>query len=131
MIDKPHRSEKPSLTQRLARELVAIWMAVSDPRTPLAAKIVGWLVVAYAVSPIDLIPDFIPVIGLIDDALIVPAGLWLVERLTGPVLMAEFRAAAHETGEHPVMRWGVLIVIAAWAAMLLIALYGWHVASSN
>ena len=130
-MPQPDNTDKPSLAERLATELVAIWLAVRDPRTPMLAKIAGWLVVAYAVSPIDLIPDFIPVIGLLDDALIVPAGLWLVERLTGATLMAEFRAAARQGGEHPAMRWGALIVLGLWAALLLAALYGWHVAAEN
>ena len=68
-MPQPDNTDKPSLAERLATELVAIWLAVRDPRTPMLAKIAGWLVVAYAVSPIDLIPDFIPVIGLLDAGL--------------------------------------------------------------
>jgi len=67
-----------------------------DPRTPLAAKLVMVLVLAYALSPIDLIPDFIPVLSYLDDLLLLPLGIALALRLVPPAVLAEHRAAAHE-----------------------------------
>ncbi|MET0373543.1 MAG: YkvA family protein [Rhizorhabdus sp.] len=78
----------------LRRDVVALWIAARDPRTPLRAKLVAGAVAAYALSPIDLIPDIIPVLGLLDDVLIVPVGIWLALRWVPPALMAEYRATA-------------------------------------
>src|SRR3546814_6798617 len=86
----------------------------SDRRTPWAARIVGLLIAAYALSPIDLVPDFIPVLGLVDDAVLIPAGVWLFERLISPALMAEHRAAAEAAARRPVQWSGVLIVLVLW-----------------
>ena len=96
-----------SFTHRIRVEAHAVWLAVRDPRTPLLAKLVGLLVAAYALSPIDLIPDFIPVLG--------PAGVWLFARLVPPALLAEHRAAAEAASARPVSKWGIAIVIALWA----------------
>jgi uncharacterized membrane protein YkvA (DUF1232 family) len=81
----------------LKRDIVALWLAARDPRVPWYAKAMAGAVAAYALSPIDLIPDFIPVLGYLDDLLIVPAGIWLAVRMIGPELMAEFRARASDT----------------------------------
>jgi uncharacterized membrane protein YkvA (DUF1232 family) len=80
---------------------------------------------AYALSPIDLIPDFIPVLGLLDDLILVPAGLWLARRLIPPALMAEFRAAAAR--DLPASRGAAAIVIAVWLACAAAIL--WSVAA--
>ena len=80
--------------RRLKRDVVALWIAARDPRTPLAAKLVAGAVAAYALSPIDLIPDFIPILGYLDDLIIVPAGIWLALRLIPASLMMEFRSQA-------------------------------------
>lgn len=74
--------------------------------------------VAYALSPIDLIPDVIPVLGYLDDLILVPVGVWLAVRLTGPVLMAEFRSRAAQLTARPVSRAGAVAVVATWAAAL-------------
>lgn len=79
--------------RRIKRDVVALWIAAHDPRTPLAAKLVAGAVAAYALSPIDLIPDFIPVLGYFDDLLIVPLGIMWAVRLVPPLLMDEFREA--------------------------------------
>ena len=105
----------PSLAHRIRTEAHAVWFAVRDPRTPLLAKLVGLLVTAYALSPIDLIPDFIPVLGLVDDAILIPLGVWLFERLIPPALFAEHRARAEIETQRPVSWAGVLIVLAIWA----------------
>ena len=113
--------------RRLKRDVVAISLAVRDPRVPWYAKAVGVCVVAYALSPIDLIPDFIPVLGLLDDLVLVPIGLLLVVCLIPADVLAEHRAAAAAVVERPVSRAGATAVIAVWAltAALLAALAGW------
>ncbi len=116
MSGRPDRTTEPSLLQSLKREVHAAWLAARDPRCPWHARALGLLVTAYALSPIDLIPDFIPVLGLIDDALIVPAGLWLFVKLLPPGLMDEHRAAAARAEGRPRSRWGWAIVGACWLA---------------
>ena len=111
-----------SFTHRIRIEAHAVWLAVRDPRTPLFAKLVGLLVAAYALSPIDLIPDFIPVLGLIDDAILIPAGVWLFEKLVPAYLLAEHRATAAAAAERPVSKWGIAIVLALWA-LIAFAVY--------
>src|SRR5580765_3620072 len=80
--------------RELKTQLLTLWYCRADPRTPLAAKILAALVVAYAISPIDLIPDFIPVLGQLDDLLIVPLGIYLALRLIPPEVLQEARAKA-------------------------------------
>lgn len=106
----------PTLAHRIRVEAHAIWLAVRDPRTPLAARALGLLVAAYAFSPIDLIPDFIPVLGLVDDIVLIPLGVWLFEKMVPPALFAEHRARAEAETQRPVSWAGVLIVLALWAA---------------
>ena len=103
----------------LRRDVVALILAVRDPRTPLTARIIAALVVAYALSPIDLIPDFVPVLGYLDDLIIVPLGLALVLRLVPAALMAEYRASALQ---QPVSRlgWiGLVIVVMLWVGVAM------------
>ncbi|PKP89432.1 MAG: hypothetical protein CVT77_17870 [Alphaproteobacteria bacterium HGW-Alphaproteobacteria-16] len=109
-----------SLGHRIRVEAHTVWLAVRDPRTPLLAKLVGLLVAAYAFSPIDLIPDFIPILGLLDDVLLIPAGVWLFARMVPPELMAEHRATAEAAATRPVSRWGIAIVLAIWALAALL-----------
>ncbi|MCC6534491.1 MAG: DUF1232 domain-containing protein [Burkholderiales bacterium] len=78
----------------LQRDVHALWLAARDPRTPWYAKWLALAIAAYAVSPIDLIPDFIPLLGLLDDLLIVPIGLWIVLRMIPTQVLDEHRAAA-------------------------------------
>jgi uncharacterized membrane protein YkvA (DUF1232 family) len=105
----------------LKRDAIALFLAARDPRTPWYAKVLAGLVAAYALSPIDLIPDFIPVVGYLDDLILVPAGIWAVVRLIPVDLMREFRAEAARLEARPKSRAGAAFVIAAWltAAMLL------------
>lgn len=107
----------------LKRDALALWLAARDPRTPLAAKLIAGAVAAYAFSPIDLIPDFIPVLGLLDDLLIVPAGIWLALRLIPPTLMDEFRTRAAAWADRPVSRRAAAAIVLLWIAA--IALCGW------
>jgi uncharacterized membrane protein YkvA (DUF1232 family) len=113
----------------LKRDIVALWLAARDPRVPWYAKATAGAVAAYALSPIDLIPDFIPVLGYLDDLLIVPAGIWLAIRMIDPVLMAEFRARASEASQ-PRSRIAVIVIVLLWLAAAALAvsvarLAGW------
>ena len=102
--------------------MLALWLAARDARTPLFAKVLAGAVAAYALSPIDLIPDFIPVLGLLDDLLIVPLGIWFAMKLIPSALMAEFRKRASRLAERPNSMVGMLFVLAVWLA--LAALFG-------
>lgn len=106
----------------LKRDVVALWLAARDPRVPWYAKAVAALVAAYALSPIDLIPDFIPLLGYLDDLILVPAGILLAVRLVPAALMAEFRAKAQSRAAAPASRAGAAGIVALWvgAAALLI-----------
>ena len=86
---------------RVRREATVLYRACRDPRTPWVAKALGVAVVAYALSPIDLIPDFIPVIGWIDDLLLVPLGLLAVRAMIPRDVLAEYRARAGELSGPP------------------------------
>lgn len=112
--------------RKLKRDVGALWLAARDKRTPKLAKFVALATAAYALSPIDLIPDFVPVLGLLDDLILVPVGLWLALRLIPPDLMAEFRAAA-ETRAPPLSRGAAGVVIALW--VLSAAALVWAVAA--
>lgn len=111
--------------RKLRRDGVALWIAARDPRVPWYAKALAGAVAAYALSPIDLIPDFIPVLGHLDDLLIVPAGIWLVVRLVPAELMAEFREAAERRAERPTSRVAAAAVVLSWtvAAAALVWLF--------
>jgi uncharacterized membrane protein YkvA (DUF1232 family) len=101
--------------RRIKRDVTALYLAATDPRVPWYAKAVAMAVAAYAVSPIDLIPDFVPVLGYLDDIVIVPLGILLAVKLVPPGLMAEFREAAVQTGaQRAVSRWGAVIIVALW-----------------
>ena len=107
----------------IKRDSVAIWIAARDPRVPWYAKVLAGAVAAYALSPIDLIPDFIPVLGYLDDVIIVPAGILLTIRMMPAGLMDEFRAEAARREGRPTSRAGAAFVVLLWLAA--IALTGW------
>ncbi|WP_432768313.1 MAG: DUF1232 domain-containing protein [Sphingopyxis sp.] len=106
------------LGHRLAVEAHAAWLAARDPRTPIVARVLAIAVAAYALSPIDLIPDFIPVLGWLDDLLIVPLGLWAVRRMIPDTLWAELHAAAETAGDRPSSRVGMGFILLLWAGLL-------------
>jgi uncharacterized membrane protein YkvA (DUF1232 family) len=111
--------------KRLKRDVHALWLAARDPRTPWHAKALALLVAAYALSPIDLIPDFIPVVGYLDDLIIAPAGIMLVVWLIPPPLMEEFRATASEAQSRPRSKLAASVFITIWiscAGLLIYAL---------
>jgi uncharacterized membrane protein YkvA (DUF1232 family) len=122
------RAKGASLVHRLRVDAHAAWLAARDPRTPWYARAFGVAVTAYALSPIDLIPDFIPILGLLDDALLIPMGLWLFVKMLPDGLFAEHRAAAAAAAERPGSAAGALIVVALWivAAGLTAWLWSWN-----
>lgn len=103
----------------IKRDVLALWIAARDRRTPVLAKLIAGAVATYALSPIDLIPDFIPVLGYLDDLVIVPLGILLAVRLIPPPLMQEFRDKA-AVRERPVSRAGQIAIISLWLLTLVL-----------
>lgn len=108
----------------LKSEAYAIYIAARDPRTPWYVKALIFFVVAHTFSPIDLIPDFIPVLGYLDDLIITPGGIWLAVRLIPPEVMVEARAtAAAREREGSLGKVGAVIVISTWIVVATAILY--------
>jgi uncharacterized membrane protein YkvA (DUF1232 family) len=108
----------------LKRDLIALYLAARDPRVPWPAKLVAACVAAYALSPIDLIPDFIPVLGYLDDLVLVPLGIALAIRLIPPAIWEDLRAsAAARTAARPTSRVGAAVIVVIWIALGLAALW--------
>jgi uncharacterized membrane protein YkvA (DUF1232 family) len=107
----------------LKRETLALYLAARDPRTPWYARAVVAAVAAYALSPIDLIPDFIPVLGLMDDVFLLPLGITLALRLIPEDVIGECRARAADAfaAGRPVSRSAALTIVAIWGGILLLA----------
>jgi uncharacterized membrane protein YkvA (DUF1232 family) len=111
----------------IKRDVIALWIAARDPRVPWYAKALAMAVAAYALSPIDLIPDFIPVLGYLDDLLIVPLGILLVVLLIPAALMAEFRTQAATLRIRPRSLIAAAIIITLWiAATALLVWWLWR-----
>jgi uncharacterized membrane protein YkvA (DUF1232 family) len=106
--------------KRIKRDGVTLWFAGKHPRTPWHAKVLGVFVVAYALSPIDLIPDFIPVLGYVDDVLLLPGLIWLTIKLLPTEVLAECRAQADDwmqtKGAKPSSRVGAVCIVLLWLA---------------
>lgn len=121
-----------SLKQRaraLKAESLALLLAARDPRTPWLAKLLIVLVVAYALSPIDLVPDFIPVLGYLDDLVLVPLGVMLAIRLVPPEVLADCRGRAGEmVGRAKRIGWIAAAVISAFWLAVGFWLYSWWTA---
>jgi len=111
--------------QHLKTETYALYLAYRDPRTPLYAKALAALVVAYALSPIDLIPDFIPVLGYLDDLLLLPLGIWLTLRMIPREVILECRerAAAVTLGRSREGRLAKIVITAIWAIGFVIFVF--------
>lgn len=125
MLNNPAMSGKPldrarAWARSLKRDVVALSLAAREPRVPWYAKAVAAAVAAYALSPIDLIPDFVPVLGYLDDLIIVPLGIMLAAKLIPPAIMADLRAKAIQE-RRPNSRAGLLVVISIWTAAAVIA----------
>ena len=101
----------------LKRDAYAVYLAARDPNTPWYVKVLAIVVAAYAFSPIDLIPDFIPILGYLDDLILVPFGIWLVVSLIPEQAMAEYRARASEVMQRPHDgKIAAIAIIAIWIA---------------
>lgn len=101
-----------------------LYLAYRDPRTPWATRLLAMLIVAYALSPLDLIPDFIPILGYLDDFILVPLGITLALRLIPPAVMADCRERASAVAKRPIEAWvvsGAIVVL--WVAIAFILLY--------
>ena len=108
----------------LKRESLALYYATRDARTPWYAKLLAGTIVAYALSPIDLIPDFIPVLGLLDELLLLPAAIWLALRMVPEPVLADARRRAHATLERPTSRIAAFVIVLVWVACA-VALGAW------
>ena len=118
----------------LKRDAHALYLASRDPRVPWYAKALALFVAGYALSPIDLIPDFIPVLGYLDDLVIVPLGIWAVVKMIPPDVMAEHRATAQAQSEKPVSAIAAVLIVAVWIGLSVLAAWaGWSyfVGNSN
>ena len=109
--------------EAIKRDVVALYIAGRDPRVPWYVKLAAVAVAAYALSPIDLIPDFIPVLGYLDDVIILPVALLLVIKMIPAPLMAEFRQEAQRRAERPTSRAGAILIVAIWIAAFVLAVW--------
>ena len=118
--------------RRIKRDAMTLWFARSHPATPWYAKLMGAIVVAYALSPIDLIPDFIPVLGYVDDVILLPILIWLTVRLLPPQVLADSREQAErwmaQRGAKPRSLAGGVAIALIWIAVAMAA--AWWVASA-
>lgn len=110
-----------AFARSLKAEIAVLASALRDPRTPLAAKVLGAAVVAYALSPIDLIPDFIPVLGYLDDLILLPLGLWCVRRLIPEAVLAEHRARVPAGTRLAPSRAAAFAIVAIWIVSIALA----------
>jgi uncharacterized membrane protein YkvA (DUF1232 family) len=114
-------SKLKSWARRIKRDGVMLWFACRDPRTPWWLKALAMLVVAYALSPIDLVPDFIPVLGFLDDVILLPVLIWFIVRQLPDVVVQDCRLQAEawmaERQAKPVSWAGVLLVLLVWGAV--------------
>jgi uncharacterized membrane protein YkvA (DUF1232 family) len=110
--------------RHLKAETFGLYLAARDPRTPWYAKLLAAGIVAYAVSPIDLIPDFVPVLGYLDDLILIPAGIALAIRLVPDSVLADCRAQAHETfkNEKPVSWVAGAVIVVIWLALATVCI---------
>ena len=110
----------------LKRDVLALWYCYRDPRTPLAAKLIAMLIVGYALSPIDLIPDFIPVLGYLDDVILLPVAIYFTLKLIPAEVLQDGRAQAaawlEQRRAKPVNRSAAVVIVVIW---LLLAWLLW------
>lgn len=119
------RERLKNWARTIKRDTHALYLASRDPRVPWYAKALAILVAGYALSPIDLIPDFIPVLGYLDDVILLPLGIMLVIRLIPPEIMAEHRDLAAAAQDQPISRTAAVVISCIWAAS--VALCAWLV----
>lgn len=109
--------------RQLKRDALALYLACRDPRTPWYAKVFAGAIVAYALSPLDLIPDFIPVLGYLDDLIIVPLGLMIAIRMIPIEVMTDCRERARVMSERPTSRIVVGVIFGIWIIATLLVVY--------
>jgi uncharacterized membrane protein YkvA (DUF1232 family) len=119
--------------RQLKAETYALYLAYRDPRVPWYARLLAALVVGYAFCPIDLIPDFVPVLGYLDDLILVPLGIWLALRLIPSEVMAQARGRAQQVMDEgrpfgsaqggPVNRGAAVVVVSIWLLMAALAVF--------
>ena len=107
-------SRLADLAHKIRVDAHAVWLTARDPAVPLPVRLFGLALAAYALSPIDLIPDFIPILGLIDDAIILPLGLWLFLKMVPEGVFAKHRAEAETASHRPRSLAGALFIAALW-----------------
>lgn len=119
LLDLPLRA----WAKRIRRDALTLWLAARHPDTPWPAKLLAGVVVAYALSPIDLIPDFVPVLGLLDDLLLLPALIWLAVRLVPADVLAACRAEAEQRmaadAARPTSRIGAIVIVLLWLGLAI------------
>jgi len=111
--------------RRMKRDTLALYLARRDPRVPLHAKAMAMVTAAYALSPIDLIPDFIPVLGYLDELIILPLFIYVTIRLIPPDIMVELRAQAdqHLSENRPRSMTGAVVIILIWLSIFALVVY--------
>lgn len=112
--------------RQIKRDTVAVYFAARDPRTPMLARFLALGVAAYALSPIDLIPDFIPILGYLDDLLIVPLGLLLVIRMLPPEVISNSREQANALISRPKSYFAAILIVGIWLLCIAGVAYWWY-----
>tara|TARA_B100000945_G_scaffold230523_1_gene186912 strand:+ start:31 stop:441 length:411 start_codon:yes stop_codon:yes gene_type:complete len=111
-----------SYVDRLKMDSIALWFATKHPKTPILIQAIIWFAVAYALSPIDLIPDFVPILGLLDDLILLAVSVTFAVNLISEDIMSRCRALAQQWIEkqkkHPTVVYGALIVIGIWLFLI-------------
>lgn len=108
-----------SMARRLKREGMTVYFVARDPQAPWLVRLLALLIAAYALSPVDLIPDFIPVLGFLDDVILLPMGIWLVIRLTPAAVINASRARADVALERPVSRVAMIVIVVIWVVAVV------------
>jgi uncharacterized membrane protein YkvA (DUF1232 family) len=99
---------------RLKNDAITVYFVAREPNTPLPVRLLALAVAAYAFSPIDLIPDFIPVLGLLDDLLLVPLGVWLIIKLAPASILETSRTRARDVAAHPTSNTAAVVIVFVW-----------------
>ena len=128
MSDGLHRWRRTwtARLRALKRESLVVYYAARDPRLPWHVRLLALAIAAYALSPIDLIPDFIPVLGYLDDLVLVPLGVALVVKLTPGDVLADARERAAHAAQRPVSRVAAVVIVLVWIAAIMLAWRGWR-----
>ena len=121
---RPHVERLKAWAQEIKIDVIALWLAARDSRIPILAKVVAAVVAAYALSPVDLIPDFVPILGYLDDLVIVPLGIVLAVKLIPEQVMQDLRAKARGQ-QKPTSTAGLVGILVLWTGGAALAAYVW------